>query len=235
MKVCCLALCAVLSCSWSASAADLALTEVTSVYLLPMTGGLDQYLANRLSATGRFQVVTDPAKADAIFTDRLGVDFEDKMTQLYPPPPPPEPPKKEVEAEKAGEETDESIVSMFEGAGGGAARSSTFSRGRGNVFLVDRESRLVLWSYFLRPRSTRPEEMDRVAGQIAEKVTGAAKDLEKRQKAAAKAMSAPATVTIEVPPPAAPVVKPVEPVKPVTPAPAAPVQTPPAPPPAPTK
>src|SRR6185369_14025016 len=60
--------------------------EVGAVYLLPMTGGLDQYLANRLTAEGLFRVVTDPKLADAVFTDQLGAAFEQKLVDLYPPP-----------------------------------------------------------------------------------------------------------------------------------------------------
>src|SRR5438105_4290906 len=63
-----------------------ALPEVKRVYLLPMTSGLDQYIANWLTKAGRFEVVTDPANADAIFTDRLGPAFEQKWAELYPPP-----------------------------------------------------------------------------------------------------------------------------------------------------
>src|SRR5688500_13830221 len=66
------------------------LMEVREVYLLPMSGGLDQYLANRLTREGRFEVVTDPKNADAVFTDRLGPAFEDKLKELYPRPPKPE-------------------------------------------------------------------------------------------------------------------------------------------------
>src|SRR6266446_5980485 len=59
---------------------------VQAVYLLPMAGGLDQYLANRLTSEGVFRVVTDPKMADAIFTDQLGVGFEQKLTALFTPP-----------------------------------------------------------------------------------------------------------------------------------------------------
>ncbi len=62
------------------------LESVHTVYLLPMGNSLDQYLATRLTQTGMFQVVTDPQKADAVFTDKIGQGFEDKMTELYPPP-----------------------------------------------------------------------------------------------------------------------------------------------------
>src|SRR5678809_764458 len=45
---------------------------VKTVYLLPMAGGLDQYLALQLTSGGVLQVVTDPKKADAILTDGIG-------------------------------------------------------------------------------------------------------------------------------------------------------------------
>ena len=78
-----LLLCALLG-SWALSAG---VADVQSVYLLPMPGGLDQYLANRLS--GVFRVVTDPKLADAVFTNQLGEPFEQQLAKLYPPPKPP--------------------------------------------------------------------------------------------------------------------------------------------------
>ena len=44
------------------------MTDVKAVYVLPMAGGLDQYLVNRLTGSQMFRVVTDPNLADAIFT-----------------------------------------------------------------------------------------------------------------------------------------------------------------------
>ncbi len=61
-----------------------ALTQVHKVYLLPMTNGMDQYLANRLTSLGLFQVVTDPKKADAVFTDRIGEAFESIQAEWFP-------------------------------------------------------------------------------------------------------------------------------------------------------
>src|SRR5438132_11683048 len=66
------------------------LSQVRNVYILPMSGGLDQYLAKSLTQHRQYQVVADPKAADAIFTDRLGEPFEKKLSELYPPPPPPE-------------------------------------------------------------------------------------------------------------------------------------------------
>ena len=56
---------------------------VKTVYLLPMAGGLDQYLALQLTSGGVLQVVTDPKKADAIFTDGIGARLEDSLSELY--------------------------------------------------------------------------------------------------------------------------------------------------------
>src|SRR5690242_10288153 len=74
------------------------LVKVRSVYILPMSSGMDQYLANRLTSMGVFQVVADPQKADTVLTDGVGQRFEEKMKELYPPPPAV---KKVEDAEKA--------------------------------------------------------------------------------------------------------------------------------------
>jgi len=44
-----------------------------------MRGGLDQYLANRLTNGGVFRVVTDPKLADAVLTDHMGTEFETQL------------------------------------------------------------------------------------------------------------------------------------------------------------
>ena len=54
------------------------------MYLMPMASGMDQYLANELTRAHVFQVVTDPARADAIFTDHLGAGFEASLKNMYP-------------------------------------------------------------------------------------------------------------------------------------------------------
>jgi hypothetical protein len=60
------------------------LAQVHKVYLLPMANGMDQFLANRLTGLGVFQVVTDPKKADAIFTDRIGEAYEARQAEWFP-------------------------------------------------------------------------------------------------------------------------------------------------------
>ena len=144
------------------------LVEVKKVYLLPMNSGLDQYLANRLTREGRFEVVTDPASADAVFTDRLGPAFEDKWKELYPPPPKPEPVKEEKLEEDKDKEKPDSLINDFSSAP--LNRVSSFSRGRGNVFLVSRKTGAVVWSHFKPARNTRPKEMDDTADDIADRL-----------------------------------------------------------------
>jgi hypothetical protein len=131
-----------------------------------MRSGLDQFLANQITRQGVFKVVADPKLADAIFTDRLGSAFEEAMAEMYPP-------KKETGAgeEKEGEEAPQQPDWDVPGS-----RVSTFSRGRGNVFLVERASLGVLWSFFNPVRSTRPDELNRTAEDIVERLS---KDVKK--------------------------------------------------------
>jgi hypothetical protein len=123
------------------------LLKVKAVYLLPMASGLDQYLANALRSSDLYVVVTDPASADAIFTDSIGPAFELKWKELFPP-------EEEVE-EKADEETHP---------------PSTFRRGRGVVFLVERKTKQVVWSTFSPPKDARPSTADKTARAIAQRL-----------------------------------------------------------------
>ena len=138
--------CALLSAALAAAAG---LSEAQSVYLLPMAGGLDQYLANRLN--GVFRVVTDPKLADTVMTDQLGASFEQKLVELYPPAD--AAPKDD---EKANEER--------------ARPVSSFSRGKGTIFLVDLKSRAVIWSGYQKRTTTMPDEMHKIAGRIADQI-----------------------------------------------------------------
>ena len=127
-------------------AVDPAARNVKSVYILKMTGGLDQYLASELSKNGVFSVTTDPNQADAIFTDSLGEGFEKKYKALYEPPP--------VETDKK-EEGQGGITDASPPRIG----SSSWSRGRGTIFLVDRKTRSLLWSMNRQPKNSAPAEM----------------------------------------------------------------------------
>ena len=139
------------------------LKQVNTVYILAMSGGMDQFLANQITASGVFQVVTDPKKADAIITDRLGEIFETKLAELYPPPAPAAPPPDE--AKKPGDDKKNGPD-----LGGGASRVSTGARGKGNLFIVDRKSRSVLWSIFEPPKDSTPGELSKTAGRVVKRL-----------------------------------------------------------------
>lgn len=145
-------------CLLAADPAKPALQQIHSVYLLPMGNGLDQYLANRLTATGLFQVVTDPQKAEAIFTDQLGTSLEQKLAELYPEA------KPEEKEEKSSEDQASDAMSKPQ------QRLGAFSRGRGTVFLVDRTSRAVVWSIYQPVKNTRPDGSNRRADEIVKKL-----------------------------------------------------------------
>ena len=124
--------------------------EVQAVYLLPMQGGLDQYLANRLNTGGVFRVVTDPKLADAVFTDQLGAVFEQRLVDLFP------------SAESEDSEKDKGEKR--------APHVSTFGRGRGTIFLVDVKSRAVIWSVYQRPGRAASDVLDRTAAHIVQQI-----------------------------------------------------------------
>jgi hypothetical protein len=154
------------------------LKQVNTVYILGMSGGMDQYLANRLTNMGVFQVVTDPQKADAIITDRLGEPFEAKLKELYPPPPPPAPPAPVKDAKDAKDDkdsktptTDKTVKDDKDKTDTGTVtRVGSFNRGRGNIFIVDRKSKNVVWSTYDRPKDTTPGELSKTAERVVKRL-----------------------------------------------------------------
>ena len=139
------------------------LAEIKTVYLLPMTYALDQFLAIRLTKGGVVQVVTDPKKADAIISDHIGAALEEKMNSLY----------GEQKAVKSADgapvsdkdkdkDKDDKDKNSF---GGGPMAGGT--RSKGAVFLVDPKTRNVLWSDYVRPKNSQPDELNHVADKIA--------------------------------------------------------------------
>jgi hypothetical protein len=155
------------------------LKQVNTVYILGMSGGMDQYLANRLTNMGVFQVVTDPQKADAIITDRLGEQFEAKLNELYPPPaPPPAPPAPAKDAKDAKDDKDSKTATTDKTVKddkdktdpGTVTRVGSFNRGRGNIFIVDRKSKNVVWSTYDRPKDTTPGELSKTAERVVKRL-----------------------------------------------------------------
>src|SRR2546422_549495 len=125
------------------------MTEVQAGYLLPMQGGLDQYLANRLNAGGGVCGVTGPKVGGAVFTHQLGARVGQKLFDLYPP-------------AKDSDKADKNDKA--------APHISTFGRGRGTIFLVDMKSRAVIWSAYEKPGKATSDVLDRTAAHIVQQI-----------------------------------------------------------------
>src|SRR5215469_16069149 len=122
-------------------------STVRSVYILPMAGGLDQYLAEHLTQTGAMQVVTDPKAADSFLTDHLGEPFEQKIAEFHQP-------------ADAAKNSNNAVHPSFR---------STNSKG--TVFLVDAKSQKVLWSDYEKPGPHDSATLNHVAARIVQKMT----------------------------------------------------------------
>ncbi len=138
------------------------LSKVHFVYLLPMSRGLDQYLANWLTKDHVFQVVTDPKQADTVFTDRIGSGFEEKLAELQANPEPVSRPS-EDEAPASKDDATSNRVSP-------PSQSSSFGRGKGTVFLVDLKSHHVLWSTYQPSKDSSSDQLNRTASDIVSRL-----------------------------------------------------------------
>ena len=143
---------------FSSSGAQAQVLGVKTVYVLPMAGGLDQYLVLQLTQAGVLQVVTDPQKADAVLTDATGARLEDSLTQLYGAVP--------VDKDKSSKAGSDSFAHPA---------MQPLSRSRGVVFLVNRTTRDVLWSTFERPKNNQPEALKQAAAKIVNRLAKARK------------------------------------------------------------
>jgi len=120
---------------------------VRKVYILPMAGGFDQFLAEQLTREHVMQVVADPLTADAVLTDRLGEPFEKKLAKIHP-----------------RDEDDDDAAETHPGF-----RSSTAA---GTIFLVDLKSRFVLWSDFEKPGGALNRKAARIAKNLRQDMRG---------------------------------------------------------------
>ena len=129
------------------------LSSVQKVYLLPMTGGLDQYLAERLTAEGVFKVVVDPKQADAIWSERVDPAFATVLGGMYPAPRPAEKEKEEKAEQKDQQQPRRS-----------------YGRARGTLFLVGISLRQVIWSTYRKLDDTSSEGLHRAARDIVKQL-----------------------------------------------------------------
>jgi hypothetical protein len=123
------------------------LSRVHTVYIVGMSNGLDQFLASRLTSSDVLWVVLDPAKADAVLTDKLDEAFWGWLNSRFP---------------------------ARESSGKDDLRSRNVSRPagaiRGTVFLIDPKSSLVLWSTYDQVNRASPAELDQAALRITSRL-----------------------------------------------------------------
>jgi len=131
-----------------------------------MAYGLDQHLAQYLVRLGVFQITTDPKTADAVMTDSIGPGFEVRLRQLYAPP---------AAAVEASTEDEDAAARVHREEGARAKQQeewnairSTWGRGRGNVYLVDRYSKAVIYTMYAPPKDSSRPQVDKAAKKIAE-------------------------------------------------------------------
>jgi hypothetical protein len=129
------------------------LKDVKSVYFYPMLSGFEQHLANQIVRDHVYRVVSDPKLADAVFTDQIGDAFLYKLDHINTPTAP---------ANGSG-----SISGM---TAGDAPHESSFSRGKGTIFLVDAKSKQVVWSIYEKPKDSLPATLDKTARKIIDRL-----------------------------------------------------------------
>jgi len=126
-----------------------------SVYVFPMAGGLDQYLASWIAKEHVLQVTTDPQAADLVLTDQINDKLAKKLLELHP-----------VEVPDSDDDaTDKSAGQKGMEFHGG--------RGKGTVFLVDAKSRAVVWSEARKPVDATAVKLSGEAKRITKSLQGA--------------------------------------------------------------
>ena len=118
-----------------------------TVYILEMSNGLDQHLANRLTSSGVLWVVLEPKSADAVLTESLDESFWTWLAQTYPPAP-------------------GAPVTRWPRVGHPAESPLANSRRPGMVFLVDPRAGGALVRLGSSSESI-PDELDHSAERIA--------------------------------------------------------------------
>jgi hypothetical protein len=155
---------------WGAAAGAADLASARKVYILSMSRGFDQYLANRLTNQHLLQVVTDPKLADVVLTDRLGEAFQAQMDTMLTTP---EMVAAEAKAKEEKKKETESggVNAMFTAPVNKLpTMTSNFGHNKGTIFLVNTKSREVVWSVYEPPRGTTGRELDRTASDVVNRL-----------------------------------------------------------------
>jgi len=135
----------------------------STVYIFPMSHGMDQYLANRLTNDHVLRVVTDPKLAEVFFSDRIGQAFQAQVDAAIPKP---APAKETAKPESRSNLPFGDPVNKVENP----ALNSAFGHSKGNVFLVDAKTHQVIWSTFDLPKDDTSRQLDRTASEIVNRI-----------------------------------------------------------------
>jgi len=129
--------------------------DAQPVYFWPMQHSFDQYLAEAVNGADALSVTFDPKRAKAIMTERIDAPFLQAIEELFP--------GKESEEEKK----DDSIEGDFE-----VSRSKNRPQGRprGTLFLVDIETRRVIWSTYLGELEADSKDLHKEALRVVEEI-----------------------------------------------------------------
>jgi len=150
------------------------LSQVRKVYFWPMRNAFDQYIAQQVARAGIFEVVVDPKMADAIMTERIDRTFLDAIEELFPQEEPEDAEEPSKGEDDADEEKKEGASSGEMGTIPGLAvkRPANVPRGRpdGTLFLVDIQSRKVLWSTFVPDFDPLPKKLNKYAAEVAQQL-----------------------------------------------------------------
>lgn len=122
--------------------------KTRTVYIIPMSNGLDRHLASRLTSSSAVWVVLDPENADAVLTDRVDEAFWAWSNARY------KPASKPSNAVLSDEDR-----SRYE-----RPRAAGY---RGTIFLVDPRNGVVLWSIYEPTPDTSPNALDQAAVHVA--------------------------------------------------------------------
>jgi hypothetical protein len=132
-----------------------------TVFILQMENGLDQHLANRLTANRALWVVLEPKNADAVLTPALDDSFWSWLGRNYP--------------SAAGTPVPPANTAANPAQYGAASKKDPQgnSTREGMVFLVDPRTRVVLWSAWEKPAKPTAADLDYTAGRIAGQIKAA--------------------------------------------------------------
>lgn len=129
----------------AAAFAQSPLTDAKTIFVQPMPGGLDQYLAVRLSQNSTLTVVTKTDTADLLLTDQLAAAPD----------------------AKPAEGTTTTTFSR--------PTMRPLARGKGTIFLIDRHSGNVVWSTIEAPKTTTAKDLNTAATHIVDRLNKARK------------------------------------------------------------